>query len=81
MDVADFIEAAKTYSDLGWAVQGQLDDLLDYTILEPGELNENAVAMIARFADDLYNYHGIDTNVLHEAIDEYESLVDEEEDD
>ena len=80
MEIGDFVEAAKTYSDLGWAVQGQLDDLLDNTMLEPGDLNENAVSMIAKFADKLYNYYGIDTNQLHEAIDKYEALEYEDED-
>lgn len=77
MELVDFVEAAKEYESLGWAVAGQLDDLLEGSY-EPGSLNENAVAIIARFADTLYNYHGIDTNELHEAIDNYESLKEDE---
>ena len=76
MTITDFVESAKLYSELGWAVQEQLDDLLDNTYLEPGDLNENAVRMIARFADELYD---VDTTELNAAIDRYESLEHEDE--
>ena len=78
MEIRDFVEAAKEYESLGWSVAGQLDDLLEGTY-EPSSLNENAVTIIARFADTLYNYHGIDTNEIHSAIDDYESLEHEDE--
>ena len=77
MTITDFIESAKLYDELGWAVQAQLDDLLDNTYLEPGDLNDNAVRMIAKFADELYD---IDTTELHAAIERYESLEHDDED-
>ena len=79
MDIVDFVEAAKTYDQLGWAVQGQLDDLLDNSMLGPGDLNENAVSMIERFSKELYDYHGVDTWTLDESIESYKSLEEDEE--
>lgn len=78
MILEDFIEAAKEYQDLGWAVQGQLDSLVDsYQTIAAGDLNENAVNIIAKFGDTLYTRYNIETSGLHAAIDEYETLVEE----
>ena len=81
MLLEDFLEAAESYDSLGWAVQEQLRDLMaGYP--EPHDLNENAVTMIAQFADTLYSNYGIDTNELHSAIDRYEeecAIVEAEE--
>lgn len=80
MQLDSFIDAAESWEGLGWATQAQVHDLLSRDF-EYGSLNENAIAEIARFADTLYSYHGIDTSELHGAIDEYESLEDDYEED
>jgi len=80
MELESFIDAAESWEGLGWAVQAQVHDLLNRDF-EFGSLNENAVSEIARFADTLYSYHGIDTSDLHGAIDEYEELTPDFEDD
>ncbi len=67
MDLESFIEAADAWVGLGWAVQEQVHDLIAYDF-DYGSLNENAIRMIARFADYLYNDYGIDTDELHAAI-------------
>ena len=41
MDMYDLMDFAKAYSRLGWAVQEQLDDLIEYPDTE--DLNPNAV--------------------------------------
>ncbi len=81
MDLESFLDAADSWEGLGWAVQEQTRDLLERNFSYRGDLNENAVAEIARFADTLYSYHGIDTSDLHGAIDEYEALEEPEDDD
>lgn len=78
MLLEDFIDAADSWADLGWAIQDQARDLIAGAY-DAGSLNSNAVSEIARFADTLYNYHGIDTDKLHAAIDDYESLEEDDE--
>lgn len=77
MEIREFLDAAREYSDLGWAVQEQLDNLLDGG-MEAGELNDNAVNLIERFSGNLYNYYGVDCWELSTAINDYRSLEEEE---
>lgn len=59
-DATTYVEFAKAYSALGWAVQEQVDTILEFGQVEPGSLSEadwddfsarlnsNAVEMIDR---------------------------------
>ena len=56
MELRDFIAAAKAYSDLGWAVQEQFEDLLaahEQRSLDELDINLNALEMIEDFLRDL----------------------------
>jgi hypothetical protein len=46
--LAEMIDFAKAYLDLGWAVQQQLDSL---SVGDLDDLNENAVTMILEFVE------------------------------
>lgn len=80
MDIELFIDLAKTYNDLGWAIQSHLDDLLmfglNHNTLVPGDLNENAIQVIENFAASLPEE--IDTSYLIDAIYEYTALEEYE---
>ena len=80
MELENFLDAAEEWQNLGWAVQAQARNLLEGDF-DYGSLNENAVSMISRFADKLYTYHDIDVSDLHSAIDEYEGLQEDFDDD
>lgn len=71
-DTRERIEFGKKYQELGWAVQEQLDDLLDGND-EPGSLNDNAVDMIEQFAQD----EGFDD--LLRAVEQYRAATEREE--
>jgi len=77
MHIEDFIEAAEAYSDLGWAVQEQLRNLIDRDY-SPGSLNKNAVVMIRRFAESLPA--SIDDYELINAVEDYLALDEDDED-
>ncbi len=47
MDLHDFIELAREYQSLGWAVQEQLDDVLDGESAD--DKNPNALRLIRTF--------------------------------
>jgi hypothetical protein len=51
IDLDEFLDAAKAYTDLGWAVMEQLHDLAN-GVPEAGELNDNAVSLIERFVEN-----------------------------
>lgn len=54
LDMADVIRIGKAYSKMGWAIQEQLESVLDLGIkqaLEDGELNMNALSYIYEFLE------------------------------
>jgi hypothetical protein len=55
--LAEFLKLAKEFQDLGWSVQKQLDDAL-YQTTDLGELNSNALEMIAPFLDKVADVIG-----------------------
>lgn len=58
MDIADYIDFAILYKDLGWAVQEQLSDVIDGRDLE--ELNPNALREIDEFLSKIDQRYDID---------------------
>ena len=69
MDLALLIEICSLYGRLGWAVQEQLDNLvqepLDIEALKEGDYNPNALNLIAMFLDRLEGK--VDDDVFAEA--------------
>ena len=54
MDIFEILEICKKYSQLGWACQEQLDDMLNGKDLS--ELNSNAVRYNIQFLNDVLGY-------------------------
>lgn len=71
MDLALLIEICNLYTRLGWAVQEQLDSLLQEELsveaIEEGDYNPNALSLIAMFLGRLEGK--VDDDVYEEAED------------
>lgn len=76
MELQDFVSLCQDFSNLGWAVQEQLTDVLDGEELE--EQNPNALGMIRDFLKDAVSYAGegalFGAEELADEIDQYLSL-------
>lgn len=70
IELYDVIQICKAYNDLGWAIQEQLDDVLDG---RGEEANPNALDYILRFLDKVQD-SGIlvdsETQAIHTILDE-----------
>ena len=73
MDLVTFIKLAKSYSDLGSAVQGQLDDVLND---DAADCNPNALKEIKRFLRTAKNC-GISADDCDQAISEIDSVIED----
>jgi hypothetical protein len=69
MDSHEFIQLAEAYSNLGWAVQDQLKDVLEGGSLE--DQNPNALKMALSFAQQAHQSGVHDFDWLIEEIDQY----------
>ena len=65
------------YQDLGWAVQEQLQTLLENEY-EPLSLNENAVAMIKKFGEDIQSFDREVANEILFVVEDYERQCEKE---
>jgi len=59
MELYDLIQLCKKYSHMGWAVQQQLDNILDVGLaaaIEEGKVNPNALNLVKDFLGDVVGY-------------------------
>jgi len=70
MELERFIELAKTYNSLGWAVQEQLESVVKGEPAE--EQNSNALSMIVDFLNDA----GDDVESARDLAEELEQYVE-----
>lgn len=71
MDLADVIEIADAYADMGNAIQDQLKDVLDCGIdsaIEEGKLNPNALKYMTQFLELAARNHVVDATDWLEEI-------------
>ena len=68
MDLYDFLYLAKEFNDMGWAIQEQLQSIVDGEDLE--EQNVNALRHISRLLNKL-EAHDVDTDGLAERVEEH----------
>ncbi len=73
MDIETFVKLAKQYNDLGWAIQEQLNDVLQGDV---DSVNPNALAYIKRFIDEAAN-SGVDTEIAECVIRDFEDECQE----
>lgn len=67
MDFMRFMRLVRKYRDMGWSVQGQLDDVINGEPLE--DMNPNALEMIREFVEAFEKVDGCadedSFNVIH----------------
>jgi hypothetical protein len=78
MTLSDFLRLAKQYTDLGWSVQEQLQDVATGESLD--EQNPNALEMCADILRDLADFDMTDADDLAGEISEYLDCKNEESD-
>jgi len=79
MEAYDVIQIAKAYRDLGWAVQEQMDTVLDGQADE-ASLNPNALDMIEAFFKEAEQYRldtGCERGMCEEAREKIAGSHDE----
>lgn len=66
-DLHTAIRVGKAWSNLGWAVQGQMEDVLEGD--DPADKNPNALKLIRDYLDRLYELGAIEDYEHEEIMD------------
>lgn len=80
MELYDLIQLCKKYSRMGWAVQQQLDNILDMGLaaaIEEGKVNPNALDIIREFLGDVAGYSDAEGDNLFSGSDWALEEIDE----